>query len=384
MWKKKSLFQILNNHAIDYPTPINFTYFNGYGFLLVLAFVIQIITGVFLAMHYAPHVDLAFASVEHIMRDVNNGWLMRYIHANGASFIFIFLYIHMARGLYYSSYTSPRHWLWITGVVIFLLSIITAFLGYVLPWGQMSFWAATVIINILGAIPVLGDPITELLWGGFAVDNATLNRFFSLHYLMPFVIVGLMGLHLVLLHNAGSGNPLGIDSRTNNLPFYPYFVVKDFFGFFIYLAFFFAFVCFAPNYLGHTDNYIPANALVTPAHIVPEWYLLPFYAILRSIPDKLLGVIAMGVSIVGLIALPFLIPTKNIRSSMFKPLTRKLFWLFSANFIVLIWIGGQVAEEPYITIGQVATAFYMAYIFILLPLVTKLEVYLLSIGDQIN
>jgi ubiquinol-cytochrome c reductase cytochrome b subunit len=383
MWKKRSLFQIVNNHVIDYPTPINFTYFNGYGFLLVMAFVIQIITGVFLAMHYAPHIDLAFTSVEHIMRDVNNGWLMRYIHANGASFIFIFLYIHMARGLYYSSYTSPRHLLWITGVIIFLLSIVTAFLGYVLPWGQMSFWAATVIINILGAIPVLGDPITELLWGGFAVDNATLNRFFSLHYLLPFVIVGLMGAHLILLHNAGSGNPLGVDARSNTLAFYPYFVVKDFFGFFVYLMIFFIFVCFMPNYLGHTDNYIPANALVTPAHIVPEWYLLPFYAILRSIPDKLLGVIAMGVSIIVLAVLPFIVPTKNIRSSMFKPLTRKLFWVFCANFVVLVWIGGQVAEEPYITIGQIATGFYMLYFFMLLPLVTKLEVYLLSIGNEV-
>lgn len=375
-WKKNSFFKDINNHLIDYPSPMNVNYLWSIGSLAGLCLVIQIITGIFLAMHYTPHVDYAFASVEHIMRDVNNGWLLRYIHANGASMMFIMVYVHMFKNLYYGSYTAPRHWLWVSGVVILLLTMATGFIGYVLPWGQMSFWGATVITNLFSALPIVGNMIVSLLWGGFAVDNATLNRFLSLHYLLPFLVAAVSVIHLVILHMHGNNNPVGIDSSTSAIPFWPYFALKDLFAFLSFLVFFAFFVFFAPNYLGHTDNYIPANAMVTPPHIVPEWYFLPFYAILRSIPDKLGGVLAMFGSILLLALLPFIIPKMNTRSALFRPFYRKLFWFQVVNCLILGWIGQNEVEYPYIEVGQCATIFYFVYFVVLLPLLVRLENFL--------
>ena len=373
MWKKRGLLQIFNNHLVDYPSPVNVNYMWSIGSLAGICLGIQIISGVFLAMHYVPHVDYAFLSVEHIMRDVNNGWLFRYIHANGASMMFIALYIHMAKHLYYGSYMRPRQGLWVTGVIIFVLTVITAFMGYVLPWGQMSFWGATVITNLFTAVPVIGKFIVSLLWVGFAVDNPTLNRFLSLHFLLPFVLAGLSILHLILLHTDGNNNPLGIHSKFHYTFFYPYFYTKDLFALFAYLTLYMTFVFFFPNALGDADNYIMANSLVTPTHIVPEWYLLPFYAILRSIPDKLGGVLTMGGAFVALITLPFLTPRLTIKSSVFRPITRVLFWFNAANVMLLCWIGQQVVEYPFIEIGQISTVFYFLYFLILLPLCSFLE-----------
>jgi ubiquinol-cytochrome c reductase cytochrome b subunit len=373
MWKKKSLFKDINNHLIDYPSPINVSYLWSIGSLAGLCLVIQIVTGIFLAMHYTPHIDYAFISVEHIMRDVNNGWLIRYIHANGASMMFICIYIHMFKNLYYGSYTAPRHWLWVSGVVILLATMATGFIGYVLPWGQMSFWGATVITNLFSALPIVGNMIVSLLWGGFSVDNATLNRFLSLHYLLPFIIAGLSLVHLVLLHVHGNNNPLGIESKTSIIPFFPYFFLKDLFAFSCLLVVFSFFVFFFPNALGHSDNYIPANPMVTPPHIVPEWYFLPFYAILRSIPDKLGGVLAMFGSILVLILIPFIVPKLNIRSSLFRPIAKKLFWYQVVNCLILGWIGQNVVEYPYIEIGQVATVFYFVYFLALIPGLVHIE-----------
>lgn len=371
-WVHHYLFSVLNNHLIDYPSPTNLNYFWGFGSLAGICLVIQIITGVLLAMHYTPHVSLAFYSVEHIMRDVNYGWLLRYTHANGASMFFLVVYIHMFRGLYYGSYIKPREGLWISGVIIFVLMIITAFMGYVLPWGQMSFWAATVITNLFSAIPIIGESIVQWLWGGFSVNNATLNRFFSFHYLFPFVIAGAVLIHLAILHEYGSNNPLGFESKVDSTNFYPYFYVKDLFGFFVFLLVFASFVFFAPNVLGHPDNYVQANPMVTPAHIVPEWYFLPFYAILRSIPDKLGGVICMAASLVVLVLLPFL-NTSKVRSSIFRPLYRKAFWWFFVNSVILGWIGQKVVEYPYVEIGQIATVLYFIYFLIIIPLLGYIE-----------
>nr|YP_010947449.1 apocytochrome B [Mimica arnoldii]WGO62535.1 apocytochrome B [Mimica arnoldii] len=373
---KRPLLSIINNHLIDYPTPINIHYAWNFGFLSSICLVIQILTGIFLAMHYTPHVDLAFDSVEHIMRDVNYGWLLRYIHANGASMFFIVVYIHIFRGLYFGSYTKPRSLAWVLGVLILLLMIITAFIGYVLPWGQMSLWGATVITNLVSAIPLIGDSIVLWLWGGFSVDNATLNRFFSLHYILPFIIVAASLIHIAILHQGGSGNPLGIDSNVDKINFYPYFIVKDFLGLSIFIVFFSFFIYFAPNILGHPDNYIEANPMVTPAHIVPEWYFLPFYAILRSIPHKLGGVIAMVSAIIILALLPWIHSTE-IRSSRFRPLYRYLYWTLISCCLILGWIGGMPVEDPYILIGQLASLFYFFYFLILLPLLGKLEKFLL-------
>lgn len=366
-WIHHNLFSIINNHLIDYPTPVNLNYFWGFGSLAGICWTIQVITGVLLAMHYTPHISLAFYSVEHIMRDVNYGWLLRYIHANGASMFFLVVYIHMFRGLYYGSYMYPRQTLWISGVVIFILMMATAFMGYVLPWGQMSFWAATVITNLFSAIPVIGESIVQWIWGGFSVNNATLNRFFSFHYLFPFLIAGMIIIHLALLHENGSNNPLGVVSKTDNIGFYPYFYVKDLFGFSVLSVIFAFFVFFYPNVLGHPDNYVQANPMVTPSHIVPEWYFLPFYAILRSIPDKLGGVICMGLSLVVLILLPFL-ETSQVRSATFRPIYRKIFWFFLVDALILGWIGQKVVEYPYVQVGQIATIFYFAFFFILVPL----------------
>jgi len=377
-WNKKEGLAILNNHLVDYPTAINTSYLYGFGSMAGLMLVVQILTGIFLAMHYTGHVDLAFASVEHIMRDVNNGWLIRYAHANWASFFFLVVYIHIGRGLYYGSYMTPREHLWCSGVLIFVLMMATAFIGYVLPWGQMSFWGATVITNLFSAIPLVGDSIVSWLWGGFSVDNATLNRFFSLHYLLPFLIAGVVILHLILLHQSGSTNPLGIESNLDKISFYPYFYVKDLFGFIMLMVAFTWFCYFYPNSMGHPDNYIPANPMVTPPHIVPEWYFLPFYAVLRSIPDKLGGVLAMGGALLMLVLLPWL-NTSKVRSTAFRPIYRKLYWLSIANFFVLGWIGQNVVETPYIEVGQFTTAFYFAFFLIFVPALGKLEDLLQSI-----
>ena len=376
--RKQPIVQIINDHLIDYPTPSNLSYFWNFGFLAGMCLTIQLLTGIALAMHYTPHVDLAFLSVEHIMRDVNGGWLLRYIHANGASMFFIVVYIHIGRGLYYGSYIQPRAFVWILGTVILLLMMATAFMGYVLPWGQMSFWGATVITNLFSAFPIVGTKIVTLLWGGFSVDNATLNRFFSLHYLLPFAIAGAVIVHMAAVHQDGSNNPLGIASISDKISFFPYFFIKDTLSFIVFLLFFSYFVYFAPNVLGHSDNYIPANPMVTPEHIVPEWYFLPSYAILRSIPDKLAGVLALFASILVLLLLPF-INTSNIRSSLYRPLHQFFFWFFIADFILLGYIGQQTPESPFIEIGQIAGVYYFAYFLIILPSLGLIEKKLINL-----
>lgn len=375
-WNKKSLFAVINNHLIDYPTPINLSYFYGFGSLAGIMLVIQILTGIFLAMHYTPHIDLAFNSVEHIMRDVNNGWLMRYTHANGASFFFIVVYIHIFRGLYYGSYITPREYLWCSGVIIFILMMATAFMGYVLPWGQMSFWGATVITNLFSAIPVIGKDIVDWLWGGFAVDNPTLNRFFSLHFTMPFVIVGAVLIHLILLHEVGSTNPLGITLKTENVPFYPYFYTKDLFGLMVLLFVFFIFVFYYPNTLGHPDNYIEANPMKTPLHIVPEWYFLPFYAILRSIPNKIGGVIGMFGSLIVMLTIPFT-NSSEIRSTAFRPIFKVCYWLLVVAFFLLGWVGQMPVEYPYTEIGVVSMIYYFFFFIVIIPFLGKFESFLI-------
>lgn len=369
---KQPLLSVVNDHLVDYPTPSNLNYMWSFGSLAGICLLIQILSGIFLAMHYTPHVDLAFASVEHIMRDVEGGWFLRYLHANGASMFFIVVYLHILRGLYYGSYASPRELVWIVGVVILLLMIITAFIGYVLPWGQMSFWGATVITSLASAIPVVGDDITHWLWGGFSVDNATLNRFFSLHYLLPFIIAGASIVHIAALHQYGSNNPLGSYAAMDKVPFYPYFYVKDLIGWMVFALFFSAFVFFAPNDLGHPDNYIPANPMATPAHIVPEWYFLPVYAILRSIPNKLGGVAAIGLVFVCLFALPFL-HTSPVRSSSFRPLFKKFYWLLVADCVLLGWIGMQPVEDPYVLVGQIASVFFFVFFLVIVPGLGKME-----------
>jgi len=338
---------------------------------------LQIVTGIFLAMNYVPSFDLAFLSCEHIMRDVNYGWLLRYVHANGASMFFIVVYTHMMRGLYFGSYMHPRQALWASGGVIFVLMMATGFIGYVLPWGQMSFWGATVITNLFSAIPYVGTEIVYWLWGGFSVDNPTLNKFFSLHYLLPFVLLGVMLVHLVFLHEVGSNNPLGARSYHDQIPFTPYSTFKDLYAMILFFIFFGFFVFFAPNYLGHSDNYIPGDPMVTPPHIVPEWYFLPFYAILRSVPDKLAGVVLMAAALVVVILLPFYV-TSDVRSSAFRPLYRAFFWFFVVDVLLLAWVGGNPVKSPYYELGQFCTAFYFFYLINLLPLISKVETYLWS------
>lgn len=364
----------MNNHLGDYPTPANISYYWGFGSLAGLMLVVQLVTGIFLAMHYTPHVDRAFSSVEHIMRDVNYGWLLRYLHANGASFFFIVVYLHMMRGLYYGSYAHPRGHLWGSGVVIFILMMGTGFIGYVLPFGQMSLWGATVITNLVSAVPLVGESIVQWVWGGFSVDNATLNRFFSLHFTLPFVIAALALVHLALLHaeGVGSGNALGVDADYDRIPFYPYLYVKDRHGLIGLFTVFTAFVFFAPNYLGHPDNYIPANPMVTPPHIVPEWYFRMFYAILRSIPHKLRGVVAMLFALVGLILLPY-INTSEVRSTTFRPIFRVFYWFFIVDCRILGWIGQKVVEYPYIQVGQIATVYYFGFLLVLIPVIGRIE-----------
>ena len=368
------IFSTLKHTLVDYPTPRNLNYWWNFGSLAGIFLLIQIITGIVLAMHYTPTVEGAFASIEHIMRDVNYGWLIRYIHMNGSSFFFIVVYIHVFRGLYYGSYKSPREVLWWLGLVILLLMMATAFMGYVLPWGQMSFWGATVITNIFSAVPVVGTTIVEWLWGGFSVDNALLNRFFALHYLFPFLIVAVVILHIVALHTHGSNNPLGINKKgpQDSIPFHPYYTIKDLFGLSFVLTIFALIVFYAPDYLGHPDNYIPADPLKTPAHIVPEWYFLPFYAIVRAVPDKLGGVIAMLGAIFILFVLPWL-DTSKVRSATFRPMYKKLFWILLADIVILAWIGGSPPEGNFILIGRIATIYYFTHFLILMPLVGVIE-----------
>jgi quinol-cytochrome oxidoreductase complex cytochrome b subunit len=336
------------DHLMDFPTPKNLNYWWTFGAVLAFCLGVQIVTGIVLAMHYVPNAALAFNSVEHIRRDVNYGWMIQFIHANGAAMMFLAVYIHMFRGIYYGSYKAPREVLWLLGMIIYFLMMATAFMGYVLPWGQMSFWAATVITNIFGAIPVVGPPITSWLWGGFAVDDPTLNRFFSLHYLLPFVIAAVVVLHIWALHVPGNNNPTGVNvkDKTDTVPFHPYYTVKDGFGLSVFMVLFAAFVFFAPDAMGHVDNYVPANPLQTPQHIVPEWYLLPYYAMLRAVPNKLLGVITLGAAIGILFVMPW-IDTSKVRSMRYRPVARWFFFIFIATCLVLGWCG---AHEPDATV----------------------------------
>src|SRR5215469_11133412 len=371
----------IEHELYEYPTPRNLNYWWNFGSLAGIILVIMIVSGITLAMYYTPNATMAFDSVERIMRDVNYGWLIRYIHMNGASMFFMIVYIHIFRGLYYGSYKYPRELLWMLGVIILLLMMATAFMGYVLPWGQMSFWGATVITNLFSAIPVVGSKIVTLLWGGFTVGNPTLNRFFSLHYLLPFVIVAVVGLHLIALHTHGSNNPLGIDHKgpQDSIPFHPYYTIKDTFGLMVFLIVYSIFVFYMPNALGDAQNYIPANPLQTPPEIVPEWYLLPFYAILRSmtfnvlgIPSKLIGVMLMFSSILVLFVVPWL-DTSRVRSATFRPIYKKVYWLLVIDVLALGYVGAHRPEGIMVIIGQVGTFYYFLHFLVLMPLIGKLE-----------
>lgn len=383
-FKSHSILKIVNSFVIDSPQPSNLSYLWNFGSLLGVCLIIQIITGVFLSMHYIPNTSEAFDSVEHIMRDVNNGWLIRYLHANTASAFFFIVYLHIGRGMYYGSYIAPRTLVWTIGTVIFILMIGIAFLGYVLPYGQMSLWGATVITNLMSAIPWIGQDIVEFIWGGFSVNNATLNRFFALHFVLPFVLAVLIIMHLVALHDsAGSGNPLGISGNYDRLPFAPYYVFKDLITIFIFIIITSIFVFFNPNALGDNENYVMANPMQTPPAIVPEWYLLTFYAILRSIPNKLLGVIAMFVAILALLTLPFT-DLSLIRGMQFKPLSKIAIFIFIANFLILMQLGAKHVESPFIELGQVCTILYFIYFLIILPFITLLENNFMLLGTIFN
>ncbi|MGY8998291.1 MAG: cytochrome b [Rhodospirillales bacterium] len=383
------VFTFIDHSAVTYPTPRNLNYFWNFGSLAGMVLVILIASGVVLSMNYTANTEMAFDSVERIMRDVNYGWLLRYVHMNGASMFFIVVYIHIFRGMYYGSYKEPRELLWIIGIFIFLAMMATAFLGYVLPWGQMSFWGATVITNLFSVIPFVGDAIVTWLWSGFSVDNPTLNKFFSLHYLLPFVIIGLVFLHLWALHTHGSNNPLGIDVKgdQDQVPFHPYYTAKDALGLGVFLIVFLGVVFFAPNFFGEPDNYIEANPLVTPPHIVPEWYFLPYYAILRAVPDnfidvwgilpviipaKTAGVIGMFGSIILLLLLPWL-DTSKVRSAKFRPTYFWLFWIFVIDTIILGYIGAKPAEGAFLLVGRLATLYYFLHLLVLVPLVGRFE-----------
>ena len=368
------VISLVRGSFVDFPTPKNLNYWWTFGGILFFVLIAQIITGIVLVMHYAPNEAIAFASVEHIMRDVNFGWLLRYMHANGASMFFIAVYIHMFRGMYYGSYKAPREISWILGVIIFLIMMATAFMGYVLPWGQMSFWGATVITNLFSAIPIVGEPIVNWLWGGFSVGNPTLNRFFSLHYLLPFMIFGVVLLHVWAFHTTGNNNPTGIQpkSKQDTIPFHPYYTMKDLFAIVVFMILFAYFVFYVPNYMGHADNYIEANPLVTPAHIVPEWYFLPFYAILRAVPDKLGGVILMFGAIAVMFVLPWL-DTSKVRSGTYRPLFKQFFWIFAVVCVGLGYLGAMPPEGLYVVFARIFTAYYFAHFLIILPLLGFLE-----------
>jgi len=373
IFKNHPFLKLVNSYLIDSPQPSNISYLWNFGSLLAFCLIIQIVTGVTLAMHYNPSVLEAFNSVEHIMRDVNNGWLIRYLHSNTASAFFFLVYLHIGRGLYYGSYRAPRTLVWIIGVIIFVLMMATGFLGYVLPYGQMSLWGATVITNLMSAIPWVGQDIVEFIWGGFSVNNATLNRFFSLHFVLPFVLAALALMHLIALHDsAGSGNPLGVSGNFDRLAFAPYYLFKDLITIFIFIIILSVFVFFMPNVLGDSDNYVVANPMQTPPAIVPEWYLLPFYAILRSIPNKLLGVIAMFGAIFILLAMPYTDLSRS-RGIQFRPLSKIAFYAFVANFLILLVLGAKHVESPFIEFGQISTVLYFAHFLIIVPLVSLLE-----------
>ena len=371
--KSHPLLRLLNSYMVDSPQPSNLSYLWNFGSLLGFCLIIQIVTGVTLAMHYNPSVMEAFNSVEHIMRDVNNGWLIRYLHSNTASAFFFLVYLHIGRGLYYGSYRAPRTLVWTIGTVIFILMMAIGFLGYVLPYGQMSLWGATVITNLMSAIPWVGQDIVEFIWGGFSVNNATLNRFFSLHFVLPFVLAALVLMHLIALHDsAGSSNPLGLSGNYDRVPFAPYYIFKDLITIFLFIVVLSLFVFFMPNVLGDSENYVMANPMQTPAAIVPEWYLLPFYAILRSIPNKLAGVIAMFAAILILLVLP-LTDLSRSRGMQFRPLSKLSFFLFLANFLMLMQLGAKHVESPFIELGQISTLIYFSYFLVIMPLITLLE-----------
>jgi len=371
--KSHPLLKLVNSYLIDASQPSNLSYLWNFGSLLAVCLVIQIITGVTLAMHYSPNVLEAFNSIEHIMRDVNNGWLVRYLHSNTASAFFFLVYLHIGRGIYYGSYRSPRTLVWIIGTIILIVMIATAFLGYVLPYGQMSLWGATVITNLISAIPWIGQDIVEFIWGGFSVNNATLNRFFALHFVLPFVLAALALMHLIALHDTvGSSNPLGISGNYDRLPFAPYFLFKDLITIFIFIFVLSMFVFFMPNALGDSDNYIMANPMQTPPAIVPEWYLLPFYAILRSIPNKLLGVIAMFSAILAILLLP-ITDLGRSKGLQFRPISKIAFYIFVGNFLVLMQLGSKHVESPFIEFGQISTVLYFAHFVVIVPVISIIE-----------
>nr|YP_010890101.1 cytochrome b [Craseoa lathetica]WJJ70137.1 cytochrome b [Craseoa lathetica] len=368
--KSNPLLSQISSLIIELPTPVSLSYLWNFGSLLGLCLIIQIITGIFLAMHYCPSTFLAFSSLWHIGRDVNYGYLLKLLHANGASLFFVCLYIHIGRGLYYGSFL--RKSLWFSGVILFLLTMVTAFIGYVLPWGQMSFWGATVITNFISAIPYIGNTIVMWVWGGFSVGNSTLNRFFSLHYLFPFILIGLVIIHIILLHVKGSNSPLGINTSIERVSFHLYYTWKDAIGFLFLFLILFCLIFFAPNLLAEPENFIKANSLVTPVHIMPEWYFLFAYAILRAIPNKLGGVVGLVLSILVLLILPF-INYNTIKTLTFKPYSRLLYWTFISNFILLTWIGSKPVEEPFIILGQFASLYYFLNLIVLSPLIFHLE-----------
>jgi len=371
--KSHPLLKLVNSYLIDASQPSNISYAWNFGSLLLICLIIQIVTGVTLAMHYSPNVLESFNSIEHIMRDVNNGWLVRYLHSNTASAFFFLVYLHIGRGMYYGSYRAPRTLVWAIGTVILILMMATAFLGYVLPYGQMSLWGATVITNLISAIPWIGQDIVEFIWGGFSVNNATLNRFFALHFVLPFILVALVLMHLIALHDtAGSSNPLGISGNYDRITFAPYYLFKDLITIFIFIFVLSLFVFFMPNVLGDSENYIMANPMQTPPAIVPEWYLLPFYAILRSIPNKLLGVIAMFAAILAIMLLP-ITDLGRSKGLQFRPISKLAFWVFVANFLILMKLGACHVETPYIELGQVCTVLYFSYFIIIVPVVSLIE-----------
>ena len=371
-WNKDYFLGFIDCHLVHYPTPIGLTYAWSFGSLAGICLVVQIISGLLLTTHYTANIDLAFSSVEYIMRDVPNGWFIRYTHANGASMFFIVVYAHMFRGLYYGSYMKPRQSLWCSGVILFLLVMGTAFTGYVLPWGQMSFWGATVITSMVTAFPFGGKMILEWIWGGFTVNAPTLRRFYTIHFLLPFVIAGLTIIHLALLHRVGSSSPIGSDTGVDDVPFYPYYFAKDLFAFTCFMLFFGVFVFFFPNYLNHPDNCIPADPMETPKHLVPEWYFLPFYAILRAIPHKEAGILAMLGSILVMLTIPFTY-TGYVRNTTYRPIFKIFYWLLVTSFLSLMWLGQAPMNDPFIWLGQVFGAYYFAFFLIIIPLVGIIE-----------